>query len=307
MAAVRPYEYARELIVRFGLDAVPVDVEALAGKLGLTITYFDNPKKADPEYHKTFVTACAWLDKEKKAMWVYKNMPVTRQRLSIAHEIMHFLNPYHECISPFAGCESSPYFNHKPQERQAYEGALWLLFLCDRFTDRIKREKPGLNLVSRLAHEHGVSQEATAMWYVHANQRPCALVVAEPPRGITREQEEAMFDLAEAGTPEMPPEVTLNSGKKIQLKPFALRVKYAVRSDSFKKRMFAAGKGIPFDSGLCYAYRSGDLFSGPVSVADLGIGRGTETYDCECARFGTPEERKVMALAWTDDHQQELF
>ena len=145
------------------------------------------------------------------------------------------------------------------------------------------------------------------MWYVHANQRPCALVVAEPPKGITREQEEAMFNLAETGTPEMPPEVTLNSGKKIQLKQFALRVKYAVRSDSFKKRMFAAGKGIPFDSGLCYAYRSGDLFRGPLSAAELGIGRGTETYDSECIRFGTPEERKVMALAWTDDQQQELF
>jgi len=71
--------------------------------------------------------------------------------------------------------------------------------------------------------------------------------------------------------------------------------------------MFGTGKGIPFDSALCYAYRSGDLFKGPVSAADLGIGRGTEPYECECVRFGSAEDRKVMALAWTEDIQQELF
>jgi Zn-dependent peptidase ImmA (M78 family) len=304
MAAVRPYEYARELILRFGLDSVPVDVEAVARRLGIAVNYFDNPKKTDPEYHKTFVTACAWLDKSKNAMWVYRGMPVTRQRLSIAHEIMHFLNPYHECISPFSGNEAAP---SKPQEKQAYEGALWLLFLCDRFADRVRDDKPSLDLVNQLAHEHVVSQEATAMWYVHVNHRPSAFVVAEPSKGVTPEQEEAMFALADDGCGQMPQEVTLNDGRKLALKPHALQVKYAVFSDAVKRKPFLRGRGIPFDSPICYAYRSGEQFTGQISGPDLGLGRSIETYTCDCARFGPAAERKVMTLAWLDPAQQEMF
>ena len=307
MAAVRPYEYARELVTRFGLDTVPVDVGAVARRLGIAINYFDNPNTADPEYHKTFVTACAWLDKSKNAMWVYSGMPLTRQRLSIAHEIMHFLNPYHECISPFSGGESSPYFNPKPQERQAYEGALWLLFLCDKFADRIRDDKPSLDLVNQLAHEHVVSQEATAMWYVHVNQRPSAFVVAEPPKGVTPEQEEAMFELADNGCRQMPQEVALNNGKKLALKPHALQVKYAVFSDAVKRKPFLRGRGIPFDSPICYAYRSGEQYTGEITGPHLGLGRSIESYTCDCARFGPAAERKVMTLAWLDPAQQEMF
>jgi|GEM_PF-1355660 len=307
MGAVRPYEYARELITRFKLDSVPVDVESVAKRLGIVINYFDNPNTTDPEYHKTFVTACAWLDKNKNAMWVYKGMPLTRQRLSIAHEIMHFLNPYHECVSPFSGSDAPPSFNLKPQEKQAYEGALWLLFLCDKFIERVRDEKPSLALVNQLAHEHVVSQEATAMWYVHVNQRPCAFVVAEPPKGITQEQEETMFTLADDGCKRMPKEVTLNDGKKLALKPHALQVKYAVFSDAVRRKPFLRGRGIPFDSPLCYAYRSGDQYKGEISGLDLGLGRSAETYECDCTRFGPFTERKVMTLAWLDPAQQEMF
>jgi Zn-dependent peptidase ImmA (M78 family) len=306
MAAVRPYEYARELILRFGLDSVPVDVEAVARRLGIAVNYFDNPNKTDPEYHKTLVTACAWLDKSKNAMWVYSGMPVTRQRLSIAHEIMHFVNPYHACISPFSGNDTSPYFNPKPQERQAYEGALWLLFLCDKFADRIRHEHPSIDLITQLAHEHGVSQEATAMWYVRANTRPCALVVAEPVKGITHEQEETMFSISESGEP-VPQKVVLTNGEQIELKPHALQVRYAVFSSEVSKKPFAKGRGIPLDSPICYAYRSGELYQGEISGLDMGLGRTTEHYECESVRFGVPGEYKVMTLAWLDPDQPEMF
>jgi len=55
------------------------------------------------------------------------------------------------------------------------------------------------------------------MWYFHTNTRPCALLVAEPVKGITREQEDTMFTVAESGQP-MPKEVVLNNGKKLALK-----------------------------------------------------------------------------------------
>jgi len=306
MSSVTPYEYARDLIRRFDLKSAPVNVEAVAGQLGLTIKYFDNPNTADPDYHKTLVTACAWIKKDIKTMWVYRDMPVTRQRLSIAHEIMHFLNPYHACISPFNGNDTTPYFNSKPQERQAYEGALWLLFLCDKFADRIRHEKPSIELINRLAHEHMVSQEATAMWYVHANTRPCALVVAEPAKGITREQENVMFTVAESGQP-MPKEVVLNNGKKLALKPHALQVRYSVFSNEVGKKPFAKGRGIPLDSPICYAYRSGELYQGEISGLDMGLGRTTEHYACESVRFGVPGEYKVMTLAWLDMSQPEML
>jgi len=306
MGLVRPYEYARDLITRFNLTSAPVDVEAVARQLGLAINYFDNPNKADPEYHKTFVTACAWLDKGKNAMWVYSGMPVTRQRLSIAHEIMHYMNPYHECISPFSGCDTMPYVNTKPQERQAYEGALWLLFLCDKFADRIRHENPSIELINRLAHEHGVSQEATAMWYVRVNTRPCALVVAEPVKGITHEQEEAMFSIAESGEP-VPQKVMLVNGEHLELKPHVLQVRYAVYSDEVSKKPFAKGRGIPLDSPICHAYQSGELYQGEISGLDMGLGRTTEHYACESVRFGVPGEYKVMTLAWLDMTQPDLF
>jgi len=119
MSSITPYECARDLIRRFDLKSASVDVETVANRLGLTIKYFDNSNTADSDYHKTLVTACAWIKKDIKPMWVYSDMPVTRQRLSIAHEIMHFLNLYHACISLFNGNDTTPYFNSKPQERQA--------------------------------------------------------------------------------------------------------------------------------------------------------------------------------------------
>lgn len=306
MAPVRPYEYARELIRQFRLEKAPVDVEALAKGLGLKITYFDNPDTTDPEYHKTLITACAWIDKSRKEVFVYKDMPVTRQRLSIAHEIMHFLNPYHACISPFRGDDGYPSSNLKPQERQAYEGALWLLFLGDGFVDNISSNPTGFKTINSLAAEHGVSQEATALWYAHVYPGKCIFLMAEPMEGLTLEQEDIMFSLADSG--EIVPEsVVLNSGRKLDLKPNALRIKYTVNSQSFQRRLYAVGRGVPFDSPLCYTYRSGDSYRGPVTAAELGISGRSVQYECECIRSGTPLDRRVMALAWQENAQQDLF
>jgi len=306
MGLVRPYEYARDLITRFNLTSAPVDVEAVARQLGIAINYFQNPNKLDPEYHKTFVTACAWLDKAKKAMWVYSGMPVTRQRLSIAHEIMHFLNPYHACISPFSGDDTALCTNLKPQERQAYEGGLWLLFLCDRFTDRIREGKPSLELINQLAHEHVVSQEATAMWYVHANQRPCAFVVAEPVKPKKDTGKDSMIFVPDT-TRQQPEAVTLNNGQQIPVIPHGLQVKYAVFSDSVGRKPFLHGNGIPLNSPICHAYRCGELYRGEISGLDMGLGWTTERYECESIRFGVPGEYKVMTLAWLDTSQPEMF
>lgn len=306
MPAVTPYEYARELIRQFHLESAPVDVEAVAKGLGLKITYFDNPDAADPEYHKALITACAWIDKARKEVFVYKDMPVTRQRLSIAHEIMHFLNPYHMGISPFHGDEEYLRSKLKPQERQAYEGALWLLFLCDKFADRIRHEKPSVELINQLAREYMVSQEATGMWYVRANTRPCALVVSEPVKDATPVPPDVMFNVAESAKP-VQKEVVLLGGQKLAVKPHFLQVRYAAFSKEVAKKPFAKGRAIPPDSPICHAYRSGELYRGEISGLELGLGRTTEHYECESVRFGVPGEYKVMTLAWLDRTQPEMF
>src|SRR5262245_11791069 len=72
---------AEKLIDELGIDTVPIDVEAIAGALGLTIFYKD--------LERSDVSAVLIADGDCASILINKDHAVVRQRFSIAHEIGH--------------------------------------------------------------------------------------------------------------------------------------------------------------------------------------------------------------------------
>lgn len=129
-----------------GFDAVPLDVEGVAKKLGIRIEYV--PLKDD-------ISAILYKDKENN-FWVLrvnKEHHPNRQRYTIAHELGHFclhrhLKQYFEDKIFFRGGEPD-----KP-EWQANEFASAILMPENEFREMVRS---GVSQVEKLAKEFKVS------------------------------------------------------------------------------------------------------------------------------------------------------
>jgi hypothetical protein len=113
---------------------------------------------------------------------------VRRQRLSIAHELGHFLNPWHKPAGPFGGFACRPEdltssrgnlppttSRHKIQEAEANRFAIELL-APEKLVRPYLRGIPDLASVLRLAKALELSREAAARRYAELHPQPTALV-----------------------------------------------------------------------------------------------------------------------------------
>jgi Zn-dependent peptidase ImmA (M78 family) len=78
--ARRPEREAQRLLERFGITAVPVDVEALAGALGARI-------RRQRLSHS--ISGLLYRDADQIVIGVNERQPKRRQRFTVAHEVGH--------------------------------------------------------------------------------------------------------------------------------------------------------------------------------------------------------------------------
>jgi Zn-dependent peptidase ImmA (M78 family) len=113
-----------------------------------------------------------------------------RQRFSIAHELGHFLNPWHRPVGPFGGFACRPEdlrqfwgklppeaSRHLVQEAEANRFAIELL-APEKFVRPFLRGIPDLTSVLRLSKTLDLSREASARRYVEFHDQPTALVLS---------------------------------------------------------------------------------------------------------------------------------
>ncbi|MGB0682758.1 MAG: ImmA/IrrE family metallo-endopeptidase [Magnetovibrionaceae bacterium] len=135
-------------------------------------------------------------DEEKSigSVLINKTLSPERKRYTIAHELGHFLNPYHtpppsgrfNCSAEdLAKSDKSSPDKRVQQEVEANRFAAELLMPRKRFIKKVRRLM-GLDLehVLQLAGDFGVSKEAAARRYVKLQDEPCAVVFSR--NGVIR-------------------------------------------------------------------------------------------------------------------------
>lgn len=130
----------------------PVDVQAVAARLGFTIMEYDFPDS---------MSAVTFIEDGIKAIGVNRDHAPVRRRFSAAHELGHFLNGHEPVDHAATHVDTRPsYFNpHNRQEREADEFAAELLMPLPWLKRDVGRL--GLN-VTALAQLYEVSEQA--MW-----------------------------------------------------------------------------------------------------------------------------------------------
>jgi Zn-dependent peptidase ImmA (M78 family) len=127
------------------------------------------------------------LDRNQGAIFANARSSSRRRRFTIAHELGHFLNPWHEPASPMAfACTAEDLRTtwrdlprdsnrHWQQESQANRFAIELLAPASRVRPYLKGI-PGLDRVIAAATDLDISREAAARRYVELCEQPIAVV-----------------------------------------------------------------------------------------------------------------------------------
>jgi Zn-dependent peptidase ImmA (M78 family) len=127
------------------------------------------------------------LDRNRGAIFANARSSGRRRRFTIAHELGHFLNPWHEPPSPLAfACTAEDLRTrwrdlprdlnrHWQQESQANRFAIELLAPASRVRPYLKG-LPDLDRVIAFSADLDISKEAAARRYVELYERPIAVV-----------------------------------------------------------------------------------------------------------------------------------
>lgn len=176
-----PERIVEEIIRQVSDLPIPVPVEELALMLDI-----DSITELETEgYEGGLLT-----DAEKSVGFILVNMasPMQRRRFTIAHELFHFLAPFHK---PLSGdefrCSSDDMrltFARKedPAARMEVEAnrcAARLLMPEPHFRKDLRlRKGADIDHILALARRYETSKEATARRYVDLQDEPCAIVVS---------------------------------------------------------------------------------------------------------------------------------
>lgn len=292
-----PGYYAWNLLRQAGVTLPPVPTEALAEHLHLKVEHFcasqhfglsgegeeEDPLPADPPagaplfddrpYWRPHIAAKlskakaidGILRPENRTVWIDAEKPVTRQRLTFAHECGHDIMPGHQGLSYLdQGCVVDPSRVNK-YELEATTFGAHLLMPAPWFFEDAHSVELGLKAIDLLAHHYLTSLEATAIQYVRLNLHPCALVMAEP-------------------NPDFP-EGSWN---------FPLLVRYSVRNRAFLD-FIRPGTPLPHGTPLALTSLTQVASADRVSGWAMGL-RVDRRYLVECWPWG--KEGDVMALVW---------
>lgn len=146
MSAEYCHQRARELLTRLGLTAPPVDVQAVAGELGLTVHQVRLPAGMNGR-----------LLRERMIIEVSETIPKNRRRFTIAHEIGHYELGHNPRFCAFD--DRSTADPAQVNERQANAFGSELLMPEPWVRERWRQ----LRTIPAMAEAFGVSEEA--MYY----------------------------------------------------------------------------------------------------------------------------------------------
>lgn len=155
--------------IALALDIVEVRAEAITNFEGALIT--------GPE-------------RSQGAILINSNSSRHRQRFTIAHELLHFLSPWHRPTSPdgfhctrqdMSIISSLELSRHVRQEAEANEFAIELLAPRGQLKRYLAGE-PDLDRVLEMNTDLGISKQAAARRYVDVNPSECAVVFSKTGR-----------------------------------------------------------------------------------------------------------------------------
>lgn len=157
----RPQREAHRVWRTWGSGEVPVDVEAIAERIGIEVLYRDLEEIGDD------VSGLLYVDREETSIFVEIGQPPVRQRFTIAHELGHFFlhNTQHVLKGPMyierSGVSST---GTKKQEIEANQFAAELLMPRDVIEDRFGcLSYVDEDDIEELAEEFNVSIQAMAI------------------------------------------------------------------------------------------------------------------------------------------------
>lgn len=163
MSAFTARSAAERLVARLGIESAPVDVQAIAGALGLAVV---------TENLGADVSALLVTDGKSSVIGVHEKHPPTRQRFSIAHEIGHFVLRHQFQPGEHVHVDRGRFISERglksgtgadPKEIEANQFAASLLMPAKLVRSRVSQFGKGPMLedeVRQMAHEFQVSEQA---------------------------------------------------------------------------------------------------------------------------------------------------
>ena len=184
LLSLRPRHYGKHILAKFGLSGPPIDEKIIAANLGLKIRVIDGNEGNQEDDSRNFIKkvlkdACAWLRKDpegESTIYLYKDTGYFRSRLSIAHEIGHYLIPWHKDHDYFCKARDISCGNRK-LEKEAYECGCEILMPLELFMQDALSLNTSYQSIVELSRHYQVSKEATAIRYVTNHPGVCSFSV----------------------------------------------------------------------------------------------------------------------------------
>ena len=239
--------------------------------------------------------------KKNRLIFVKKDMPWTRKRFSIFHELGHAVIPWHSQVTYSCSEKDLDLKCNKIIEKQAFDCGAEFMMPGNLFITDINSLPIGIEAIKKIANRYEASLEATAIRYVKLNQHICAIVVLEEKKyqknAITYSRNVPEYQ------PTLYPGITFNVPHKEETKEsesMLLKVKYFVKSYRFPKYIrsdIELGWGNPITKA--WIEEEHVLTEIPASL----FGSSSKiNYMAECFPLG--KTGKIMVFLWIPDRQQ---
>lgn len=305
-----PLVYVRNLMKPFGFKKTPIPIEEIPVSLKLTVEEIEPPpEKRTPTLHQHLVTVSGWLEREERKITIYKHSPRKRKRLTLCHEISHYIIPYHTGINPFCPDADDP-ANRKNTEREAFHGAAAQIFYLKLFMpDLLSFDCPSLAAIEQLSDRYDASMEATANWYAKVHPGKCAVVVAtipDPPVNGLNGVNGNCHLLPNLHPSDKPAPIWLprNGSHYSNGLPHTLHVNYSISSQRFPN-WIPSNRKIPDTSLIYKCWQSNENKTGEIPASDFGSTTPTRFF-AECRPFQSNGKPAVLTLLWIQDKQLDL-
>jgi len=296
-----PAFYAKNLLRNCGIKEPPICEKAVTDFLELEIKEIslNGYGFADSDLHEALKTCCSWLKRgvgKKSEIWVYKNIPLGRKRLSIFHECGHEVIPWHEKID-YCCEERIDLVTQKQTEKEAYKFAVEAMMPRDMFIEDAMSLNIGIAAIEQLKDRYIGSLEATANRYVSTHLNPCGIVMVEQPKdhklnnirmNDSHYRQSKMFSSFEDNSFAVMVE---------EKKKYPLQVKYSVKSHNFPK-FIRPGTPIEEDNLIFDSWITGRRLKTEIPASVFGSS-AKWAYNAECLPLG--KNGMIMVLLWLSD------
>lgn len=281
---------------------MPVDEREIADALGYRIREIDHQDISGlPDMDETLDLSPAHLIKENRLILVKKDMPWTRKRLSIFHELGHAVIPWHSQVSYSCSEKDIDRKCIKEIEKQAFDCGAEFMMPSNIFIPYCNSLPLGIDAIKELANYFEASLESTAIRYVKLNRHICAIMIMEEKKyqknNINYSRNKTEYQ------PTLYPENTFNIPHKEEIEEselMLLKVKYFVRSFRFPK-YFGSNIEIGWGNPITKAWIEDEHIQTEIPASLFGSSSKMH-YMAECFPLG--KTWKIMVFLWIPDRQQ---